>query len=38
LKELKREIPRDPDVIPNVVYFVNMYCLVEKGRELEKEY
>lgn len=38
LKEIQREIPHDPDVIPNVVYFVNMYCLVERGRELEKEY
>lgn len=38
LAELSKRIPIDADMIPNVVYFVNMYCLVDKGRELEQQH
>jgi hypothetical protein len=31
-------MPKDCETLPNIIYFVNMYCLTERGRELEKEY
>ncbi len=38
LEELCFQIPLDLDTIPNIIYFVNMYCLMESGRKLETQY
>jgi hypothetical protein len=38
LDELSFQIPLDLDTIPNIIYFVNMYCLMESGRKLETDY
>ena len=38
IEELDRKIPKDLETIPSVIYFINMYCLVENGRKLETHY
>jgi hypothetical protein len=38
LNRLKQKIPNDADTIPMIIYFLNMFCMVENGKKLEDEF